>query len=58
METTEAIVPRRRRVVLTVYPTARAAAMVLALSLLWLFPRIGMTLAVAGARCRRGLFAL
>ena len=48
METTEAIVPRRRRVVLAVYPTARAAAMVLALSLLWLFPRIGMALAVAG----------
>ncbi|HEV8218406.1 MAG TPA: DUF58 domain-containing protein [Gemmatimonadaceae bacterium] len=44
----EATVPHRRRMVLTVYPTGRAAALVLALSLLWLFPRIGLALAVAG----------
>ena len=38
----------RRRLRLTVYPTPRVAAVVLALSLLWLIPKAGTTLAVAG----------
>jgi uncharacterized protein (DUF58 family) len=40
--------PRRRRMVLSVYPTPRVAAAVLALSVLWLIPRIGAALAVGG----------
>ena len=38
----------RRRVRLTLYPTPRVACVVLALSLLWLIPRTGSILAVAG----------
>jgi len=48
MTSGESAVPRRRRMLLTVYPTPRAAALVLALSLLWLVPRIGTPLAMAG----------
>src|SRR4029079_663970 len=41
--------PRRRwRWSLTVFPTQRAAAAVLALSLLWLIPRVGAILAIVG----------
>ncbi len=42
------LVQFRRRVGLTVYPTPRVAAVVLALSLLWLIPKAGAILAVVG----------
>ena len=45
---TTASVSSRRRIGLTVYPTPRAAAAVLALSLLWLIPKAGTLLAVVG----------
>ena len=40
--------PRRRRSLLTVYPTPRVATAVLALSLLWLIPHVGGILAIGG----------
>jgi uncharacterized protein (DUF58 family) len=48
MAGTEAAAPRRRRSLLTLYPTQRVAAAVLALSLLWLIPRAGAALAIGG----------
>jgi len=39
---------RARRPLWTVYPTERAAGALLALAVLWLFPRVGVALALAG----------